>query len=176
MKGPWSNIGSIHVFHALTFAGSRGSCCSNIFRDTRQMLTPKRPSAVIYNPIHTFFIFLIFLQWSCQFTCPRTIHSFFLQGSTHWCGEDNGNLCGVINQPTIFYIGMIAAKMVPVFEKNICISRQIGPGPAKMCLMAYASNKGSDQPAHLRSLISTFVARCWDSMICILALSRVSIF
>ena len=39
-----------------------------------------------------------------------------------------------------------------------------------MCLMAYANSKGADQPAHLRSLISTFVVCCLDSMICILAI------
>ena len=32
-----------------------------------------------------------------------------------------------------------------------------GPGHAKTCLMPYANNKGADQPAHLRSLISIFV-------------------
>ena len=42
--------------------------------------------------------------------------------------------------------------------------------------MPYANNKGADQPAHPRSLISTFVVRCLDSMICILALSKVSRF
>ena len=52
----------------------------------------------------------------------------------------------------------------------------IGPGHAKTCLMLYANNKGADQPAHPRSLISTFVVRCLDSMICILAISKVSIF
>ena len=40
----------------------------------------------------------------------------------------------------------------------------IGPGHAKMCLMAYVNNKGADQPAHPRSLISTFVVRCLDSI------------
>ena len=40
----------------------------------------------------------------------------------------------------------------------------------------YANNKGADQPAHPRSLISTFVVHCLDSMICILALSKVSRF
>ena len=44
-----------------------------------------------------------------------------------------------------------------------------------MCLMAYANNKGAD-PAHRRSLNSTFVVRCLDSLICILALSKVSQF
>ena len=51
-----------------------------------------------------------------------------------------------------------------------------GPGRAKTCLMPYANNKGADQPAHPRNLISTFVVRCLDSMICILAISKVSRF
>ena len=42
--------------------------------------------------------------------------------------------------------------------------------------MPYANNKGADQPAHPRSLISTFVVRCLDSMICILGISKVSRF
>ena len=45
-----------------------------------------------------------------------------------------------------------------------------------MCLMAYANNKGADQPAWMRSLINTFVVRCLDGMICILAISKVSRF
>ena len=52
----------------------------------------------------------------------------------------------------------------------------IGPGHAKMCFMPYAKNKGADQPAHPHSLISTFVIRCLDSMIYILAVSKVSRF
>ena len=38
------------------------------------------------------------------------------------------------------------------------------PGREKMCLMSYANNKGADQPAHPRSLISTFIVRCLDSI------------
>ena len=38
--------------------------------------------------------------------------------------------------------------------------------------MPYANNKGADQPAHPRSLISAFVVRCLDSMISILAKSK----
>ena len=60
--------------------------------------------------------------------------------------------------------------------RNIHVAFIIGPGHAKMCLMPYANNKGADQPAHSRSLISTFVVRCLDSMICILAISEVSRF
>ena len=33
----------------------------------------------------------------------------------------------------------------------------------KTCLMPYAKNKGADRPAHLRSLIYSFVARCLDN-------------
>ena len=51
-----------------------------------------------------------------------------------------------------------------------------GPGHMKMCLMPYVNNKGAGQPAHLRSLISTFVVPCLDSMMCILAISEVSRF
>ena len=54
--------------------------------------------------------------------------------------------------------------------------KSVGTGHAKMCLIPYANNKGADQPAHPRSLISTFVVRCLDSMIFILALSKVSKF
>ena len=38
--------------------------------------------------------------------------------------------------------------------------------------MPYANNKGADQPAHPRSLISAFVVRCLDSIITIFAKSR----
>ena len=31
--------------------------------------------------------------------------------------------------------------------------------------MPYANNKGTDQPAHPRSLISAFIVRCLDSII-----------
>ena len=39
--------------------------------------------------------------------------------------------------------------------------------------MPYANNNGADQPAHLRSLISTFVVRCLGSIIPILAKSKI---
>ena len=35
----------------------------------------------------------------------------------------------------------------------------------RKCVMLYANNKGADQPAHPRSLISAFVVRCLDSVI-----------
>ena len=40
----------------------------------------------------------------------------------------------------------------------------------------HAKNKDVDQPAYPRSLVSTFVVHCLDSMICMFALSKVSRF
>ena len=40
--------------------------------------------------------------------------------------------------------------------------------------MPYANNKGADQPAHPRSLISTFVVRYLDGIIPITAKSEIS--
>ena len=40
---------------------------------------------------------------------------------------------------------------------------------------ANANNKGADQPAHPRSLISAFVVRYLDSIICLLAKAKFSI-
>ena len=42
------------------------------------------------------------------------------------------------------------------------------------CNTRNANNKGADQPAHPRSLISTFVVRCLDSIIHVLAKSKIS--
>ena len=50
-----------------------------------------------------------------------------------------------------------------------------GPGHAKVCLMPYANNNGTAQPAHSSGLMSTFVVRCLNS-ICILALLKISRF
>ena len=43
-----------------------------------------------------------------------------------------------------------------------------------MCLMPYANNNGVDLPAHPRSPISAFVVRCLDSIVPILAKSKIS--
>ena len=40
--------------------------------------------------------------------------------------------------------------------------------------MSYANNKGADQPAHPRSLISAFVVHCIDCKIPIVSISEIS--
>ena len=42
--------------------------------------------------------------------------------------------------------------------------------------MPYATNKGTDQPAHPHSLISTFVVCCLDSIISLVSISEISSF
>ena len=48
------------------------------------------------------------------------------------------------------------------------------PGHEKMCLMSYAKNKGTDQPAHPRSLISAFIVHCLDSIISLDSIAEIS--
>ena len=51
-----------------------------------------------------------------------------------------------------------------------------GPRREKICLRGFANNKGADQAAHPRSLISTFVIRLLECIISRLATREVSIF
>ena len=44
----------------------------------------------------------------------------------------------------------------------------------RKCVMSYANNKGADQPAHPRSLISAFVIRCLDSIISLDSIAEIS--
>ena len=48
------------------------------------------------------------------------------------------------------------------------------PGHEKMCLVSYANNKGTDQPAHPRSPISAFVVHCLDSIISLDSIAEIS--
>ena len=72
-------------------------------------------------------------------------------------------------------------KIFPIDLYFLCLQYDVqtkanGPDHAKMCLMPYANNNGTVQTVRMRSLISTFVVRWLGSMICILALSKVSRF
>ena len=58
--------------------------------------------------------------------------------------------------------------------RDVCLI--YGPGQAKMCLMPYANNKGADQTAHPRSLISAFVVRSLDSILSVVSRSEISRF
>ena len=59
-----------------------------------------------------------------------------------------------------------------IYEKTLGI---YGPGREKTCLQGFANNTGADQPAHQRSLISAFVIRFLEGIICKLAAGEISI-
>ena len=46
----------------------------------------------------------------------------------------------------------------------------------RKCAMSYANNKGAEQPAHPRSLISVFIVRCLDSIISLDSIAEMSRF
>ena len=60
----------------------------------------------------------------------------------------------------------------------LCYSRRhlFGPRREKTCLRGFANNTGADQPAHTRSLISAFVIRFLESIICKLAINEILVF
>ena len=87
----------------------------------------------------------------------------------------------IIKTPkTIFMI----FKLIKIFFKyEYCFNNLLyEPRHAKTCLMPYANNKGADQPAHprslisafVRSLISAFVVRCLDSRISLVSIFKLS--
>ena len=78
---------------------------------------------------------------------------------------------------------MVAVRKITyVYTQNtifICTPRaliEFGPRREKTCLQWFANNTGADQPAHPRSLISTFVIRLVESIISKLASIEISIF
>ena len=52
----------------------------------------------------------------------------------------------------------------------------IEPRREKTCLRWFTNNTGADQPAHPRSLISTFIIRLMESILSGLATNEISIF
>ena len=58
--------------------------------------------------------------------------------------------------------------------EHVGVIIQVEPGHEKTCLMSNADNKGADQPAHPRSLISAFVVRCLYSIISLDSIAEIS--
>ena len=67
-------------------------------------------------------------------------------------------------------------QRAPKIKSTCSVATIFGPRHEKICLRGFANNKGADQPAHLRSLISAFVIRFLESNVCKLATGEFSIF
>ena len=76
--------------------------------------------------------------------------------------------------PQMNFQGVKCEKVfIAYLLKSICTIN--GPQRKKTCLLGFANNTGADQPAHLRSLINSFVIRFLESTICKLATGEISI-
>ena len=77
-------------------------------------------------------------------------------------------------------IGVAQLNKTKRHENDICLylvsKGTFGHRREKTCLRGFANNKGADQPAHPRRLISVFVIRFLLSIISRLATSEISIF
>ena len=82
------------------------------------------------------------------FQINKTIRLFFTKKKKKRnCTQDKNSLR--------FYLSSWYMRRATIFE----------PRHEKTCLMPYANNRGAEQPAHPRSLISTFVDRCLNTSI-----------
>ena len=88
-------------------------------------------------------------------------------------GEDFAGTCKYIHlylPPPFPFVDSAAVRFYAVILLML-----IGPRREKTCLRGFANNTVADQPAHPRSLISAFVIRFLESIICKLATGEISI-
>ena len=93
-------------------------------------------------------------KWSCKLYCCFWIKSF----------------------ETLNYRSCRSLEQLDTIKGFVLMLNEDELGHEKMCLtcMSYANNKGADQPAHPRSLISAFVVRCLDSIISLDSIAKIS--
>ena len=89
--------------------------------------------------------------------------------------------------PTKFCVINDVKWFSPVYRRIYCrklsdvtlqkrVHIEFGPQCEKTCLRGFANYTGTDQPAHPRSLISAFVIRFLESIICKLSTGEIAIF
>ena len=94
-----------------------------------------------------------------------------MQLVTWHCVLSNRRPCIKIDKLPVIYIFRYTFVLRP-----ITVSHIYGPRHKKTCLREFANNTGADQPAHSRRLISAYVIRLLESIICKLATGELSIF
>ena len=104
-------------------------------------------------------------KWSrLEETCPW----FLVQHEKYrwqnwWCSKTSWWV-------TFFILDEIfLSELYVFFFHGIQLSRAM-----RKCVLLYANNKGADQPGHPHSLISAFVIRCLDSIICLDSIAEIS--
>ena len=130
------------------------------YRTSNQLLIALIRTCAQHNVLVSFhlFVFLLFFQ------ADRVEEQFTFQYGP--CKGDPGfreQLASFLSQ-----------EYGDVVDRLVCL--QMGLGAKKNLPSGFANNKGTDQPAHPRSLISTFVFRFLESIISKLATSEFSTF
>ena len=85
----------------------------------------------------------------------------------------------VIKQIKCHYVNYHRECSIPAFlPKSVCPEKVVHNWAAtrENLLLGFCDNKGADQPAHPRSLISAFVIHVLESKISRLAISEISMF
>ena len=75
----------------------------------------------------------------------------------------------------LFNVLSLVSVVICDFLKHNLTAGSYGPRCEKTCLQRFANNTGADQPGHPHSLISAFVIRYLESIICKIATSEISI-
>ena len=88
---------------------------------------------------------------------------FFTEGISS-VGRDWAKL-NVFKETTYTQAKKILLFVIYPAKPVVVIHKHIWATSWENLFMQYANNKGADQPAHPRSLISTFVVRCLDSIV-----------
>ena len=125
----------------------------------------RRTAVIIIITLCTFHLIQALYSWCNMFTFAPSFLCFrFYLSQLHL----NTFLVFEISKSDTIKAQKSSFLIACYFRRNMSWKIVSEPGHEKMCLMSYANNKGADQPAHARSLISAFVVRCLDSLISLL--------
>ena len=85
------------------------------------------------------------------------------------------NVCCVLRSMFMATTWAMSSKNLFIpYANNKGTDQPVHPGSLISTFVVYVNNKGADQPVHLGSLISAFVVRCLDSKIPLLAIVKIS--
>ena len=130
--------------------------------------------AILFNnpsDKNIFAILIALLTFYLSKVCPwKSFLLLVIKKKYYYQIDSRGCKCYSIKMLNEYFIVQLRINYFLIISSVICyivltIAKSFEPGHAKMCLMPYANNKGADQPAHPRSLISAFVVRFLDSVI-----------
>ena len=146
-----------HIHFRVLFSSTAGWAFRQVFLEG--VLSTQNDSDGQQNPYLASFCHSQALHPMISFACQI----FSVQPHSA-CVLLQSSLCCALHVQTIssYWCGALRK----VIDSNTCTWKNL--------FMPYANNKGADQSAHMRSLISTFVVCCLDSIIPLLAIAKLS--